>query len=292
MQAVTRWAAADAVTAGVLLLLAAVRWCGFLWAAPLPGRGAVPLRARFGLALLMAVLVLPVLLRQSHDPKHPDDGMRQIEKPVSQISGQLAGKPSPITPAILALGLLAGSEFVLGLVLGFGMRIVLSGIQLAGELIDQQAGIALAEVFNPALQQSTTPTGDWLVWTAIAVFLAAPLNGDLHAAALLLDLFHVLPVAGAPLAAPALDVVMAVVQQSLVLSLQLALPVLAVMSLISLAAAWAGRAGRPMALWPGMVPLRITVSLFLLAVGVAGSADLLVAKFAGWIDGARALLIG
>lgn len=291
MQVASRGAAADAVTASSLLLLAAARWCGFLWAAPLPGRSAVPVRARFGLALLLAVLVLPALLRTSNDTAH----LRQLEHSMSPLTAALAGSlesPTSLAPALLALGLLAGSEVVLGLVLGFGMRIVLAGIQLAGELIDQQAGIALAEVLNPALQERTTPTGDWLVWTAVAVFLAAPLNGDLRTVALLLDLFDTLPVAGSPHVGPAGDLVVAVVQQSLVLSLQLALPLLAVMSLISLATCWASRAGRPIPLWPGMIPLRITLSLLLLAVGAAGAAELLASRFAGWIDGARALLIG
>ena len=164
--------------------------------------------------------------------------------------------------------------------------------QLAGELIDQQAGIALAEVFNPALQQRTTPTGDWLVWVAVAVFLTAPLNGDLRTAALMLDLFDVLPVAASPQFVPAHNLVIAVVQQSLVLSLQLAMPLLAVMSLISLATGWASRAGRPIGLWPSVIPLRIGLSLLLLVVGVAGSAELLLVRFAGWFDGARALLWG
>jgi flagellar biosynthetic protein FliR len=291
LYAATHGPAADAVTAGSLLLLAATRWWGFLWAAPLPGRSAVPIRARFGLALLMAVLVLPALQRQLNDGAHP----QQLENGLSPITAALAGShangPSP-APALLTLGVLAVSEFVLGLVLGFGMRIVLAGIQLAGELIDQQAGIALAEVFNPALQQRTTPTGDWLVWTAVAVFLAPPLNGELRTVALMLDLFDVLPVASGPHIAPAGRLVMAVVQQSLALSLQLALPVLAVMALISLATCWASRGGRPMPLWPGMVPLRITLSLLLLAMGATGSADQLLARFSGWIAGAQALLSG
>ena len=131
-----------------------------------------------------------------------------------------------------------------------------------------------------------------MVWVAVAVFLTTPLNGDLRTAALMLDLFDVLPVAGSPQFAPAHDLVIAVVQQSLVLSLQLAMPLLAVMSLISLATGWASRAGRPLVLWPSVIPLRIALSLLLLAVGVAGSAELLLARFTGWINGARALLWG
>jgi flagellar biosynthesis protein FliR len=289
-----RHAATEALTAGALLLLAALRWFGFFWVAPLPGRSSVPLRARFALAMLLAVVVLPVLIGPGSVAE--SDGLEQFGAALSPIAGQLTGSPGSeqplLAPALLQLGLLAGSEFVLGLVLAFGMRIVLSGIQLAGELIDQQAGIALAEVFNPAMEQETTPTGDWLVWTAIAVFLAAPFQGDLRTAALMLDLFHALPVATASGLAPAQGLVMAVVQQSLVLSLQLALPLLAVMFLISLATGWASRAGRPLVLWPGMLPLRIGVCLLLIAVGAAGSAELLLAWFAGWIDGARALLTG
>lgn len=295
LQAGTRWAAADAVTAVALLLLAAVRWFGFLWAAPLPGRSAVPVRTRLGLALLLAVLVLPALAGRSFDEPPPAGG-RQLDAALAPVVNGFAtsstSNQSPAAPVLLSLGLLAGGELLLGLVLAFGMRIVLAGIQLAGALIDQQAGIALAEIFNPALNGRTTPTGDWLVWVAVAVFLAAPLNGDLAATALMLDLFQALPVAGSPHLAPAQTLVMVLVQQSLVLSLRLALPLLAVMSLVSIATAWASRAGRPLMLWPGMIPLRIALSLVLLTVGAAGSADLLAARFAGWIDGVRALLIG
>ena len=120
------------------------------------------------------------------------------------------------------------------------------------------------------------------MWVAVAVFLTAPLNGDLRATALMLDLFDVLPIAASPQFVPAHNLVIAVVQQSLVLSLQLAMPLLAVMSLISLATGWASRAGRPIGLWPSVIPLRIGLSLLLLVVGVAGSAELLLARFAGY----------
>lgn len=289
-----RHAVVDALTAGALLLLAALRWFGFFCAAPLPGRSSVPLRARFTLAVLLAVVVLPVLTGQGDGAD--SNGLKNLNSALAQIAGGLGGPQfgdqRSLTPALLTLGLLAGSEFALGLVLAFGMRIVLSGIQLAGGLIDQQAGIALAEVFNPALGQETTPTGDCLVWTSIAVFLAVPFQGDLRTAALMLDLFRALPVGAASGLGQAQNLMMAVVQQSLVLSLQLAMPLLAVMFLMTLATVWASRAGRPMVLWPGMLAVRIGVCLLLLAVGVAGSADLLLARFAGWLNGARALLIG
>lgn len=294
-QVATGWAVADVASVAALLLLATIRWWGFFCGAPLPGRDSVPFRTRFALAFLLASLALPVLTSANAD-NPAVHGVQQLEVALSPIVRRATEASSAdgdsLALSLLSLGLLAGSEFVLGLMLAFGMRIVLSGIQLAGGLIDQQAGIALAEMFNPALGERTSPTGGWLVWGGVAVFLAAPLNGDLRIAALMLDLFEALPVAGALDVVSVRDLLVALVQQSLVLSLHLALPLLAVMSLVTLGTAWASRAGRPLMLWSGVLPLRLALSLLLLAVGVAGSADLLLNQFTGWIEGARSFLMG
>ena len=50
---------------------------------------------------------------------------------------------------LAALGMLMAREMLLGLALGTSVMILLSGMQLSGQVISQMSGISLADVANP-----------------------------------------------------------------------------------------------------------------------------------------------
>lgn len=249
-------------------VLAALRWFGLLLAMPSSQSGSVPLRLRFVLAVVLAVAVLPV--------------------------GRTSPQPFPVAAPLFTCvihGALSGlSELALGAVLGFGIRIVLSGLRLAGALIDPQAGLAVGQVFDPAAGGHNTLTGRVFVWLAVIVFFGSPAwRGDLLLVARMLDLFKAIP-PGAPalegFGSPGLIVVF---QQSLALALFLAAPVLAAMSLMTLATGWLGRSEPRLGLGPLVVPIRITVSLAVLSTGLPAHAVWLADRFQNLLERAPAL---
>ena len=91
-----------------------------LFAAPIFSSLAIPVRVRIAMALTLAFLTFPLVLP---------------EVPAGLSLAQ-------------ALGAVAG-ELLIGLILGFGMGLIFFGLEVAGSMIEREAGMALAEAFNP-----------------------------------------------------------------------------------------------------------------------------------------------
>jgi flagellar biosynthetic protein FliR len=68
-------------------------------------------------------------------------------------------------------------EFLLGLLIGFGIKIVWSMLETAGQIIGQQGGFALASFFDPVSMSQSNVISKFLNTTIFLVFLSA--NGHL-----------------------------------------------------------------------------------------------------------------
>ena len=61
--------------------------------------------------------------------------------------------PLPVLNNLFALGVSAAGEILLGLVIGFSVKLIFAGVQLAGQLAGYQMGMALANVMDPSASQ-------------------------------------------------------------------------------------------------------------------------------------------
>ncbi len=98
---------------------------GMVLTAPLFGSGEVPLQIRALLSFALALAITPI----------------QLATPFTVPAGL----------ALYAVSL--GGEVLVGVLLGMGISILLSGVQVAGQIISQMSGLSLADVFNPDLDQ-------------------------------------------------------------------------------------------------------------------------------------------
>lgn len=100
--------------------------------------------------------------------------------------------PSITVPVTLssAVGGLAG-ELAIGVLIGLGISLIFSGLQMAGQLISQQAGLSLGDVFNPMSDTSTTVVSEIYFYVATVIFLAV--GGDRALIRALLDSFRSIP---------------------------------------------------------------------------------------------------
>src|SRR4051812_4709766 len=99
-------------------VLVTARVGGMVFAAPVFGSAAVPVRIRAMIALVLAMGIFPGIARPQHLPDSTAGGFAAI-----------------------------GSEIIFGLTMGLSMRLVFTGVQWAGEMIGQQMGLGLANVF-------------------------------------------------------------------------------------------------------------------------------------------------
>ncbi|MEW4527517.1 flagellar biosynthetic protein FliR [Maioricimonas sp. JC845] len=253
---------AIAVTVGAPLLLATARLAGLIQAAPVTGDRTVPLRLRLALAASLALLALPVVTKH-HSHRGPSDA----------------------TTTDTAMILLVAGEFLLGYLLGTGVRLILAGLQLAGHVIDPQAGLAIGQTWNPLTAAHDSLTGSLIVLAGLAAFLLPPFHGDLVLVAALLDSFAAIPV-GSVVALDSIPMLLATwMQQSTSLALRIAAPFLATVSLVTLSAAFLARGSTGIARSGLAVVPRIVVSLLVLALSLAGAMDAVVTsvqEIVGW----------
>ncbi len=241
------------LAAGPWVLLAGVRWFGLLLLMPGLSHGIAPLRLKVGLAVLLGTVMLPA-----------------IAGPHLLNSERVPGWEWLV---------LAAAELATGAALGIGIRVIFAGLRVAGELIDHQAGLAMTQVLDPGGDESTTASGQTLAWVATAAFLClSPVGGDLILTASMLDLFADLP-AGSVRQFPPADLLVVLVHRSLDLAIRLAAPVLAVMSLVTIAGAWIGRSCAGWSIAPLQAPLRVVLCLMILAASLTGAADVAAEGF-------------
>jgi len=138
-----------------------VRLLALFSSAPILSNRAIPTRVRVLLALLIALLIGP----------------------------NIAPPPAGADP----LGLLL-QQLLIGIIVGFAMRIVFAAIEYAGDVAGLQIGLGFAMFVDPTNSRQTPLVGSFLNLLAMLVFLS--INGHLILIASLVETFQVVPLAG------------------------------------------------------------------------------------------------
>lgn len=297
--------------------LVLLRIAGLMTVGPLYGNRTIPMRAKALLSFALAALLTPVLPYAAAEgfarldangngrverAEVPELLADRFERRLRDLSREQAGwlRPSewpsapPLPSDVAEYAKIGVTEFALGLALGLGVTTLLSGLQLAGELIDQQTGIALSEIFNPGFEElDGSVTGRFLFLFGTAAFLLmTPLDGHLLLLSALVETFQTLPVAEATITEPSIDLLSGLVHGSLVLAIQVAAPVLAAMSLVALSMGFLGHTVPQVNVFVVGFPIRAAANLGILALTFSGAAGTLVETLTVGIDVLRHSLTG
>jgi flagellar biosynthetic protein FliR len=294
-------------------VLVVVRMSGLMTIGPIFGQSIVPGTIRVLLVLSLSVLITPTLQGRTQQAfarfDANSDGLLTREELPAQLQSRfdktLAQSNSPAITAVSAARLsslqlpstvldfawVGFGEFVLGLVLGLGVLTILSGLQLAGEMIDQQSGIALGEVANPGFDISGSVSGQFLFMLGVSLFvLVEPLGCHLQMIAALVDTFQNLPVGSAFVSISAIDLLRDLVHDSLIIGIQVAAPMMATMMLVGLAMGFLGHTVPQINILVIGFPIRVVVSFLVLALTLSGVATSVIDAVPTAIDNLRSAL--
>ncbi|MEK7883254.1 flagellar biosynthetic protein FliR [Methyloversatilis sp. NSM2] len=227
----------DLWMAGFLFPLA--RILGLIATAPILNNRAIPARIRMGFGAAMTLALIPAL----------------------PPSGLIVGS----WPGLLALL----QQMLIGIALGFSMRVVFTAIDLAGELIGLQMGLGFAMFYDPDNAAQSPVISEFLGLLAMLIFLS--INGHLMLLAVIGNSFEWWPV-GADLF-PASGWMAIARWGSTIFSagVMLALPVIAALLVVNIALAVLTRAaptlnlfaiGFPVTLIAGFVMLLLSMPFF------------------------------
>jgi flagellar biosynthesis protein FliR len=180
----------------MVFTLVLARTGALIMTAPLFGSLAMPRQARALLAVAMSLLIAPVYL----------------------------GTSLPPVTHLAEYGRLFANEVLVGLILGLGLNILFSGIQVAGQLVSQMSGLSISDVFNPSFEEDVSVFSHLFYFLTMAVFVA--IGGHRVLTEALLETFVWLPPGQAALGGSFVDVLVSVVTQSFALGIRAAAPLL------------------------------------------------------------------
>lgn len=135
---------------------------------PVFSQRQVPARVRIGLALFISVAAQPSLPAM---PVIPLDSL----------------------PQLLAV---TGQQLLIGLSMGFAVRVVFAALEFAGELIGLQMGLNFAGFFDPSTGSQGTSTSRFL--GSMVAFLFVAINGHLMLINSLVESFQAFPIGEDP----------------------------------------------------------------------------------------------
>ena len=138
-------------------------------ALPVLGTRMVPTRVRIGLAAFIAIAIQASL---------PPAALVALDSPVALL--------------------LIVQQFVIGLSLGFAVRVVFAAVEFAGEVIGLQMGLNYAGFFNPL--SATTATATSRFFGTMVSWLFIVINGHLLVLAALAQSFVAFPIGPEPFA--------------------------------------------------------------------------------------------
>jgi len=229
-------------TAQMNLWIAAFIWpltriLGLIAAAPLFGNVSVPATIKIAFGALLALMVAP----------------------------NLHNFPA-VDPMSLAGLLILTQQLVIGLAMGFAMRIVFAGVEMAGEVISLTMGLGFATFFDPQSQGRSSAISQFLSLLILMFYLAA--NVHLMMIAALFDSFNTLPIAAGPLGAHSMQTLAAWGGIIFSAGVQLSLPIVAALLITNAALGILTRAapqlnifgiGFPIALGAGFIMISLAL---------------------------------
>jgi len=215
---------------------------------------AVPVRVRALIAMALTIGLLPAVSYNS------------------TASQPLAG---------LALGV--AGEVTIGLAMGMSLALVFTAAQWAGELITQQMGLSLSEMYDPRGAGGQVGSLGQMYWLlTVVVFMGA--NG--HHAMLrgVAASFDAVPVMSLANGASIVALMVGLLQSATGLAIQLAAPVFVTMLVVDLAVGMVGRTMPQLGMMTAGVTVRSIAGLVVLIAGMALTAGVVQGAAVNWMQ--------
>ena len=125
------------------LLWPLTRVLGVIAIAPILGHQSVPSRVKLGLGILITLVIMPAL------------------------------PPMPVFDILSIKGLfLLVQQLIIGLAIGFSMRLVFAAIEFAGYMIGMAMGLGFATFFDPQTRGQSTAISQFLLILGMLIFLS------------------------------------------------------------------------------------------------------------------------
>jgi flagellar biosynthesis protein FliR len=220
------------------LILILTRVAAVLFLMPILGTRYVPTLLKIGLALVVSLILLPLV---------------QVEQP-----------PALFEPVGFAGYLIA--ELMIGLILGLTIKLIFAGIQMAGEFMGYQMGLAMASLFDPQSGVNNTVTAEFNYLVALLFFLA--LDGHHWFFRALVESFREVGPGAIQARAGLYEYLLQLSGKMFVIAIKLVAPILAIVLFVHMALGLTAKMVPQINLLMASFPLTIGLGLLFLALSI------------------------
>lgn len=208
------------------------RILGFFAIAPIFGNDSVPVTVKVGLGVMLSILIAPTL------------------------------PPVPLVDPLTMHGMvIIAQQMLIGLSMGFAMRLIFAGIEMAGELIGLTMGLGFATFFDPQSHGRTSVINQFLSLLAMMVFLVG--NFHLMVISAMFDSFVSMPIGVSTLGATGSSQIAAWAGSIFATGLQISLPVIAALLVTNAALGILTRAAPQLNLFGVGFPITLSVGIIM-----------------------------
>lgn len=222
-------------------MLVIARVGGLFLFAPFLSSEVVPVRYRVALAFFVGLCAYPLL----------DETV-------------LAGAPETIS--LMAIAPIVALEMLFGIVVGWTATIPLAGVQIGGNVIGQQLGLAFAQIVDPATDSQTNVIGQMLFILAMAGFIS--IDGLEWLFAGVLNGYAWVPIGGFRADESVALLAIGLLGMAFELALRIAVPVLAIVLVESVAMGFTSKTVPQLNILSLGFPLRILSGTAMLIIGL------------------------
>ena len=212
-------------------LLIFLRVGAILLTAPIFDSRSIPVLFKVGLCFAISLILFPIL--NLHNP--------------------------PIGLEIIPLVIGIISEILIGVVIGLAVKMLFVGIQLAGQLVGFQMGLAMANIVDPATSQQIPLLAQMNNLIALLIFLA--INAHYWFLRALVESFHLVPPFEFQFTHSLMDQLMSLAGNIFVIAVKVGAPLIVVLFLMSVSFGLAARTVPQMNIFFVAMPLKILVGL-------------------------------
>ncbi len=221
-----------------VFVLVLFRIAGMMIYAPLLGSARIPRRVKAMFAIILALGLTGGVAMPAHLP---------------QTSWETA--------------VAIGQEMAFGLAIGMVLGFVFIAAQWAGEIIGQQLGFNLSEVFDPQFGGASSVVGDLYYMLTLVVFLFV--GGHRQMIRGIGDTFRTLPLLSAGIDASVFDLVVRMLSATTTLAVRLAAPLLVTMLVVDLVLGFLGKTMPQLHILTVGMSAKSMIGLIVLIVGLS-----------------------
>lgn len=150
-------------------------------------------------------------------------------------------------------------EIGVGLLMGFFIRLIFYGFEMAGHIISMETGLSMSQLLNPFEGQSAPLFSSLLFYFSVIIFLALDLHHELIAG--FYYSYNVLPVGGAVMTDSLANAVILKSVKLFWVALEMAAPIISVSFTVTLMFAVFGRAVPQMNVFVLSFPIRVMAGI-------------------------------